>query len=126
LLSWIDEYRLAWENRDPDAAAALFTDDATYRSNIFEEPHRGKDGVRAYWADATSSQSDVTVKMGTPFADGRRVTVEFWTNFKVDGEESTLPGCLLLEFDDEWTCRALREYWHFGAGRLDPPNGWGA
>jgi ketosteroid isomerase-like protein len=43
---WIEEYRLAWENMDADAAAALFTPDATYRDNIFEDPHRGQEGVR--------------------------------------------------------------------------------
>lgn len=125
LAEWVEGYRVAWESRDPDAAAALFTPDATYRSNIVEEPHRGSDGVRDYWRAATATQADVRVRMGRPFADGTRVTVEFWTNMSVEGEPATLPGCLLLDFDDQWRCRRLREYWHFLPGSHEPPEEWG-
>jgi hypothetical protein len=123
--AWVEGYRLAWENRDAKAAAALFTPDANYRSNIFEDPHEGEAGVEAYWRSATSSQSDVRVQMGRPFVDGSRVTVEFWTNMKVDNEDVTLSGCLLMDFDDDWLCRRLREYWHFAPGLMEPPGGWG-
>lgn len=122
---WIEEYRMAWENMDADAAAALFTADAIYRDNIFEDPHRGKEGVRSYWESVTAPQSDVRVLMGRPFVDGSRVAVEFWATMKYAGEETTLPGCLLLEFDDKWQCRALREYWVTAEGLVEPPTVWG-
>jgi hypothetical protein len=122
---WIERYRVAWEMRDADAAAALFTPDATYRSNIFEEPSRGQTGVRAYWTEVTAAQSEVQVQMGRPFVDGRRVAVEFWTNMKGDGADVTVPGCLLLDFDETWSCSRLREYWLFEPARRDPPPEWG-
>lgn len=125
LEDWIEAYRRAWEERDAEAAAALFTSDATYRSNIFEEPHQGRDGVRAYWESVTRTQTDVGVRMGRPFVDGDRVAVEFWTNMKVEGDDVTLPGCLLLDFDAEGRCRRLREYWHFEPGAAEPPAEWG-
>lgn len=125
LEQWIEGYRVAWEDGDSEAAAALFTPDATYRSNIFEPPARGHDGVREYWTAVTSTQTDARVRMGRPFVDGSRVAVEFWTNMKVEGEEVTLPGCLLLDFNDDWVCWRLREYWHFEPGRADPPAEWG-
>jgi predicted SnoaL-like aldol condensation-catalyzing enzyme len=122
---WIEGYRVAWENRDPAAAASLFTEDATYRSNIFEEPHTGRDGVGDYWTSVTSTQSEVRVRMGRPFVDGSRVAVEFWTTMDVEDAATTLPGCLLLDFDENWACQRLREYWHFQPGTFDPPDGWG-
>lgn len=122
---WVEAYRVAWESGDPEAAAALFTTDSTYRSNIFEDPHQGRQGVRDYWQSVTSTQSDVGVLMGRPFVSGSRVAVEFWTTMKVEGNDVTLPGCLLLEFDDNWLCRHLREYWHFEPGLKQPPAGWG-
>lgn len=125
LEEWIEGYRVAWENRDAAAAAALFSEDSTYRSNIFEDPHQGPAGVHDYWSAVTASQSEVRVEMGRPFADGNRVAVEFWTNMKVDGEPYTLPGCLLLDFDDDGKCRRLREYWHFQPGDYRPPEEWG-
>ena len=30
---WVDAYARAWRDRDPDAAAALFTDDSLYRAH---------------------------------------------------------------------------------------------
>lgn len=122
---WLEAYRRAWEERDADAAAALFTEDAEYLDNIYEEPHRGPDGVRAYWSGVTASQGDVTVRMGRPFGDGERVAAEFWTNMTVEGAPVTLAGCLLLEFDETGLCRRLREYWSFAEDTLEPSPVWG-
>lgn len=122
---WVDAYRRAWENRDPEAAAALFSPDCSYRENIIEEAHVGRAGVAEYWRSVTEAQSEVTVRMGRPFVHGDRVAVEFWTNMLVGGDRVTLPGCLLLEFDGDGLCRRLREYWHFFPGQYDPPPEWG-
>jgi ketosteroid isomerase-like protein len=123
--SWLEAYRRAWEAKDADAAAALFDEDATYRSNIFQAPHEGRDGVRRYWQDVTRSQEDVRVRIGEPFGNGDRVAAEFWTTMRVDGEDVTLPGCLLLHFGDDGLCVALHEYWQFEPGRSEPPPEWG-
>lgn len=125
LKEWIEGYRVAWETRDAAAVSALFVPDATYRSNIFEDAHQGRDGIESYWKDVTAVQSEVRVRMGEPFVDGQRVTVEFWTNMKVDGDDVTLPGCLLLHFDKDGLCADLREYWHYQPGVYPPPVGWG-
>ena len=123
--TWLEAYRRAWEGKDADAAAALFAEDSTYRSNIFEDPYEGPGGVRTYWTAVTSTQEDVRVLVGTPFVDGDRVAAEFWTTMRNDGTEITLPGCLLLRFADDGRCTALREYWHVEQGRRDPPPDWG-
>ena len=44
---------------------------------------------------------------------------------KVEGADVTLPGCLLLDLDQDWLCSNLREYWHFEPGAYEPPDGWG-
>lgn len=122
---WANAYKTAWETADSDAAAGLFTEDGTYRANIYENAYRGRSGVIEYWTGVTGSQSDVSVAMGEPFIDGSRAVVEFWTNMKVGGEPLTLAGALLLEFTDDGLCRSLREYWNVQEGDADPPEGWG-
>jgi hypothetical protein len=124
--TWVERYARAWEEADAEAAADLFTDDGTYRSFIFEEPHVGRDGVRSYWSQVTSTQRNVRVRMGRPIVDGPRTGVEWWTTMENEGEDVTLVGCLLLRFDDEGRCRSLYEYYEFAPGRLHPPDDWGA
>ena len=89
--AWVEGYRTAWETADTDLVLTLFTEDASYRSNPFEEPHLGHDGIRAYWDGVTSQQRDARVSMGRPFVDGDRVAVEWWTRMVSEGEEVTLP-----------------------------------
>lgn len=122
---WAEAYRVAWETADSKAAGALFTDDATYRYVIFDEPHAGRAGIEAYWSGVTATQSDVTVRMGRPFVDGSRAVVEFWTTMLADGDPLTLSGSLLLHFDGDGVCTDLREYWVALPETRRPPDGWG-
>jgi hypothetical protein len=122
--TWAEAYRTAWEGADSVAAASLFTGEAVYRSNVYEGPHEGHAGIQAYWTEVSSSQSDVTVRMGYPVVDGDRADVEFWTTMTIEGAPVTLAGCLLLRFDGE-LCADLREYWNFVDGTHEPPPGWG-
>ena len=123
--TWVERYGRAWETADAEAASDLFSEDATYRSNIFEDPHTGKGGIEVYWSQATSTQRDIEVTMGRPIIEGNRVSVEFWTKMENGGVDVTLPGCLLLTFDEDGRCQSLHEYYTFAEGRLDPPPEWG-
>jgi ketosteroid isomerase-like protein len=123
--AWVDEYGRAWRDKDADAVVALFTEDAEYRSSPFRDPSVGSIGIRDYWTRATSSQEDADVRMGTPVVAGDRVVVEWWATMRDEGEEITLPGCLLLRFAEDGRCAALREYWHVEPGLHEPHPGWG-
>jgi uncharacterized protein (TIGR02246 family) len=123
---WIDQYQQAWRTKDADAAAGLFTDSGIYRSHPFRPPHVGRAAIRAYWERACATQQDLELRFGTPIVDRTRVAVEWWaTGFEPDGP-FTLPGCLVLRFDDGGLCEELREYWHLEAERSEPPRDWGA
>src|SRR5574338_281898 len=115
---WSDAYAQAWRDRDADAAAALFTEDSLYWSHPLQEPHRGADGVRAYWASVTATQDRVDVRMGRPVEsqDGHRAAVEFWVRMLSSGAEVTLVGILFLRFADDGRCEELRETWMFEQG----------
>jgi hypothetical protein len=124
---WIDAYGRAWETRDADAAAALFTSDAVYRDHPLGPPHLGQAGVHSYWANVTSTQDRVQVRFGTPIVaeDARRAAVEWWVTMLNGGAEVTLTGVLVLRFASDGLCEELREAWHFEAGQHEPPAGWG-
>lgn len=120
---WLRAYADAWENADP-GVVELFTEDATYLSQPFREPHTGRDGIRAYWAGATATQRDTEVLIGDPLVEGDHVVAEWWTTMVEDDGPVTLPGVLLLDFDGD-ECRALREYWAYEPGRHEPFPEWG-
>ena len=123
---WSDIYRRAWETADSELAASLFSVTGTYRNDIYQDqPNFGRKGVIDYWSGVTSVQSDVTVRMGEPFVDGDRAVVEFWTTMRINADPVTLGGALLLDFDEDGLCTALREYFNFTDGYRDPPSGWG-
>lgn len=124
LRRWAGAYANAWERADSDAVVELFTPDASYRSSIFDEPHSGADGIRAYWERATRTQSNARVWMGDPLVEGDRAALEWWTIMKDDESDITLPGCLLLEFDGD-RCAHLNEYWHLEQVVAQPYEGWG-
>lgn len=64
--AWLEQYRQAWENRDPEAEAALFSEDARYYETPFLGPAQGRGGVRRYWTGATRNRSDVTFSYDRP------------------------------------------------------------
>lgn len=126
LADWIEGYRRAWAEDDPELLLTLFTEDASYRSSPFREPDVGHEAIRAYWARAAGTQRRVEVRMGEPVVDGNVVAVEWWTTMEdADEGEVTLPGCLLLQFAGDGRCFDLREYWHLEPGRRPPHEGWG-
>ena len=123
---WLERYRQAWIERDADLAATLFTEDAIYREQPFQEPFIGRDAIRQYWYTVTRSQSAIELTYGAPVFTGHRAAVEWWANLLNDGNPITLAGEFLLTFDDNGQCRELREYWILTEGRVTPPDGWGA
>jgi len=127
LQTWVDGYGRAWEEKDVDGVAALFTEDCVYRDQPFGEAHHGRDGVREYWAGVTSTQENARARFGTPVAgdDRRHAAVEFWVTMRNFGSEVTLTGILFLRFDGDGLCEELREAWHFTEGLHEPPAGWG-
>lgn len=121
---WLRAYADAWENADA-GVAELFSEDATYLSQVFREPHTGRDGIRAYWAGATATQKETRVLIGDPLIDGDHVVAEWWTTMVEEDGPVTLPGVLLLDFAGAH-CRVLREYWAYESGRHHPFPEWGS
>jgi SnoaL-like domain len=113
LEGWLARYGRAWENADPDAAAALFTEDATYRETPFDEVLTGRDAIRRYWQEIPDTQRDIS--FGWEVVATEPVVVRWRASYLRlrDRRRITLDGVFLLEFDDpSGLCRRLREWWH--------------
>lgn len=110
--AWLEAYAAAWRASDPDAAADLFAEDASYTFDPFGPGLKGRDAVRDYWRTATGAQTELDLRVEPPLlVDGDRAAAEWRASFIRDGEQVRLAACLLLRFDDDGRCTDLREYW---------------
>lgn len=127
VVRWTDRYLAAWQSKDADAAALLFTPDALYQAvpGVEAQTFRGRDAIRAYWSDVTRDQSDLTAWRGTPLVDGDRAVVELWVTLRAGGQWITLIESNVLTFAPGLLCSRNVEYWNLQTGQLQPPPGWG-
>jgi ketosteroid isomerase-like protein len=49
LTDWLAGYERAWRSPGTDALAELFTEDASYSTAPYEDPHRGLDAIGLMW-----------------------------------------------------------------------------
>lgn len=110
---FLASYKQAWETRDPDLAANLFTRDAHYWETPFGEPIVSREGIRSYWKTATDTQADIHFTVRDSFIVGHTLVAEWSCTYthKPSGERRELAGVLLADFYGE-EVRTFREYWH--------------
>jgi hypothetical protein len=111
---WLAAYGAAWEKRDPDAAARLFTAEATYQETPYDEPMRGRDAIHKYWSGVTADQADITFTFDVLGMAGMRGFAQWSSRFRsISGDVPVeLNGIFVLEFEDAGQVSALREWWH--------------
>lgn len=117
LEQWLARYGAAWESKDAQAAARLFTADARYQETPFAEPFAGRDEIREYWSNVTAGQRDIDFESEVVAVDGA-VGVAHWNVTFAAGEDDgrvELDGVFVLTFDSQGLCSELREWWHMRA-----------
>ena len=119
LETWLSGYRDAWEKRDAERAARLFTEDARYQEMPFDAPKNGRAGIREYWSGVTADQRDVEFHSQTISVNGNTGVAHWSAKFKQASTGMTveLDGVFVLEFDPKsGLCSTLREWWHVRGG----------
>jgi uncharacterized protein (TIGR02246 family) len=120
--AWMQTITQAWEQRDADAAANLFTEDATYQENPFDEPLRGRAAIRQYWADLPQNQTDISVTYHI-LEVTERTGVAGWSASFIrlpDRQQARLEGVLIASFnEDSQQAHAFSEWWHSRDSRPD-------
>ena len=114
----------AWPEKDVDAIASLYADDAAYRALVFREPDIGVAGVRRYLTENFGVEQDVECWFGEPIAAGDRATVEWWATWVEDNHRLTLAGATVLRFGAEGLVVDHRDYWSQVEAREPPFEGW--
>ncbi len=112
--AWLDGYKEAWETRDAAKAGALFTADATYHENPFEDEMQGRAAIEEYWAGVTADQRDVafTYEVLTCYEDKCLAQWHAAFTSASGGAAIELDGVFLCAFADAKTVKSLKEWWH--------------
>ena len=115
--AWLTRYQKAWEQRDPELAAALFTESAPYHEMPFDPPKAGRAGIRDYWATVTADQRDIHFKSKVIAVNGQTAVARWSVSLTSapSGARIELDGVFVLEFENANLCRELREWWHVRA-----------
>ncbi len=112
--AWLDRYKQAWETRDPAAAGALFSADASYHEMPFDAPMQCRAAIEAYWARVTAGQANVRFSYEIVASSGDQGVSQWHATFNSvpDGATIDLDGVFVCRFADALTVNALREWWH--------------
>jgi ketosteroid isomerase-like protein len=114
LKSWLDSYGQAWMGRDPNAAVALYTDDATYQVTPFDEALRGRAAIYRYWVGVAKTQERIHFDYEVIAVTAEKGVARWWASFVImpPGLETKLDGIFLVSLNSDGRCQSLREWWH--------------
>lgn len=104
LRRWIDAYAAAWESRDPDAIAALFTVDGVYRSEPWQA-WIGREQIVAGWRERAKARGGAAFHWWHLARDGDLWVVEARSRHRKRRREHA--ALWLVELDGEGPARGF-------------------
>jgi NAD(P)-dependent dehydrogenase (short-subunit alcohol dehydrogenase family)/ketosteroid isomerase-like protein len=120
--AWVNTLIRAWENYDAQAAANLFTDNATYQENPFDEPLRGRAAIQSYWSEMPRQQDDIHTDSEVLEVSATSGVARWSASYTriPTGERVQLEGVFIASFDLDGTqAHTFREWWHQRDTRSD-------
>lgn len=105
---WVAGYRRAWESNAPEDIRALFTEDATYRTEPYAEPWLGRERIVAGWLAAKDEPGDTTFEW-EPLVVTDEVAVVQATTLYI--AERTYSNLWVIRFADDGRAREFTEWW---------------
>ena len=117
--AWLNAYLDAWRGNEPEAIGALFSEDATYAYNPWDEPVRRREAIVVDWLKEPDEPDAWRAEYRPILVEGRRSVVTGVTRYVDDGTYSNL---FVIDFDDEGKCRAFTE-WYMRHPEVTPGDG---
>jgi uncharacterized protein (TIGR02246 family) len=106
LTDWIAEYERAWRAPGTDPLAELFTDDATYSTAPYENPHRGLDAISEMWeAERSGPDEDFQMSSEVVAVEGGTGVVRVTVQYTVPKDKEGRRNRQKREYRDLWIVR---------------------
>lgn len=113
--AWLDRYVAAWKSYDPQAIAALFSEDATYRYHPEDDPVRGRDAIVASWLDERDQPGEYDARyepLAIDPSNGSHVARGWSRYFTSTGDlKDEYWNIYLVTFDEAAQATSFTEWW---------------
>jgi hypothetical protein len=111
--AWLDGYSRAWETNDPAEIGALFSEDAVYHYDPFDEPVRGREAIVASWLEDPDPPGTYQSRYRPLLVAGDRAVANGVSRYlHADGSlDKEYDNLFLLRFDAAGRCAEYREWY---------------
>ena len=107
LTAWIEGYVRAWNSNDPAAIGALFTEDASYFTEPYRPPARGRVAIVAWWLENRDEPGETTFSWEPLVVTDDLAVVTGTTTYP----DHVFSNLWLIRLTPEGTCREFTEWW---------------
>jgi ketosteroid isomerase-like protein len=114
LTDWLDRYEQAWRNNDAEQIRGLFTDDAMYRWNPWDdEGAEGSEDIIASWLEQPDDPDDWTLDCEAIAVEGDLGVARCVTRYRATarGPERVFHNIWLVTLTDDGRCSDYVEYY---------------
>ncbi len=109
----VEAYGRAWQDFSGDAWVALFTEDAEYHGDPFDEPLVGHNALRSFLLESSARQRDVAFTVERHWVSGATVLAAWHASWieRSDDTVTRRAGFLTAEVAEDGRIRRFREWW---------------
>jgi hypothetical protein len=111
--AWLDGYSRAWKTYDPEQIGELFSEDAVYFDNPFDEPVRGREAIVAWWLEDPDEEGTYEGRYRPVLVAGGQAVANGYSRY-LDGDGGVVKefdNLFLLRFDADGRCVEYREWY---------------
>ena len=111
--AWLDGYSRAWKTYDPEQIGDLFSEDAVYFDNPFDEPVRGREAIVASWLEDPDEEGTYEGRYRPVLVAGDQAVANGYSRYLAGdgGVAKEFDNLLLLRFDADGRCVEYREWY---------------
>ena len=111
--AWLDGYSQAWGTYDPEQIGALFSTDAIYYYNPFDDPVRGRDAIVADWLKDRDEPGTYEGAYRPVLVAGDQAVARGYSRYlNPNGTVADeFDNLFLLRFDADGRCAEYREWY---------------
>jgi len=110
--NWLDRYLEAWRTNDAEAIGQLFSADATYLWNPYDEPTRGREEIVKGWTEDWEPPETWEARYEALAVDGDVGVAHGRTRYLAGSDSAgrEYDNIFVCRFDGEGRCREFTEW----------------